>query len=369
MVIYRVPDALDAATQQLYNDIEMYSPSLLAGDFNIDYRNKKNKDAMQQKLLRHKQIVKEYTRVGIGRNRKETRTCIDHIWIIPAMCSKFKCKVADNNISDHRIIHGSMDANIPPRTVALPVKVDRFRRYFPKRGVDWPNFILDFDRQFYSSRSTDEYYDALVKSIINGCEQAGIIHCDFLPPRRVPRFNISRETKQCIRFRDQLRYKWKCARDTLNMLCYGRDHEPGFPECTIEIQCQTELVEKCRADFCRVRNISNKMAKNDRRRFLYNALKHENDNIKALWALINRTKGIVKKCVEDTTEQKFSTEAMAQFYWERSQIALGPGESPDLDFEQNLPVFESLKIPGLEKHDASLHLKMEIPFAKKTCDQ
>ena len=61
------------------------------------------------------------------------------------------------------------------------------------------------------------------------------------------------------------------------------------------------------------------MAKNDRRRFLYNALKHENDNIKALWALINRTKGIVKKCVEDTTEQKFSTEAMAQHYVPRHE--------------------------------------------------
>ena len=33
---------------------------------------------------------------------------------------------------------------------------------------------------------------------------------------------------------------------------------------------------------------------------------------------------------------------MAQFYWERSQIALGPGESPDLDFEQNFPVFENI---------------------------
>ena len=50
MVIYRVPDALDAATQQLYSDIEIHSPTILAGDFNIDYKKKKNKDAMQQKL-------------------------------------------------------------------------------------------------------------------------------------------------------------------------------------------------------------------------------------------------------------------------------------------------------------------------------
>ena len=59
------------------------------------------------------------------------------------------------------------------------------------------------------------------------------------------------------------------------------------------------------------------------------------------WALINRTNGIVKKCVEDTTDQKFSPEAMAH-YWERSWLALDPGKNPDLDFGQNFPVLENV---------------------------
>ena len=80
--------------------------------------------------------------------------------------------------------------------MSIPVKVDRFRRYFPRAPIDWSEFPHDFDTKTVIKNGSDALYDKLTESIIAGCESLGVTFQEELPDKVVYRFSMSTATRE-----------------------------------------------------------------------------------------------------------------------------------------------------------------------------
>ena len=224
MLIYRVPDSNTESDSCLFDDILHLQPNLALGDINLDWKKEENKTLLKSKIPFLKQIVNKITRVGVDRNLQPTNTCIDHIYIRPNWAGKTKYYIKDcRSISDHRIVHFNIDIAIPSRKITLSPKLDKKKRYFPEGGVDWAKFDFQFDEAYYSKMTDDAYYSGLVKSMIEGCNKARIVQKDRLKPKKVFRFNLSRQCRNLIKFRDQVHFKWNCSNKVLQAIIAAND--------------------------------------------------------------------------------------------------------------------------------------------------
>ena len=64
------------------------------------------------------------------------------------------------------------------------------------------------------------------------------------------------------------------------------------------------------------------MCKKEKQEFLNADFKKNPNNLRALWATINRTKGKIVTKAEEIEGHQYSVEAMAIFYWLRSKLAI-----------------------------------------------
>ena len=79
--------------------------------------------------------------------------------------------------------------------------LDSFRRYGLDRDVNWKNFVFSSDSAEYSQLSAEDHYQAIVSKLSYGSDLLGLRQCDYLPPRRIPRFQISNRAKNLIKSR------------------------------------------------------------------------------------------------------------------------------------------------------------------------
>jgi len=92
-----------------------------------------------------------------------------------------------------------------------------------------------------------------------------------------------------------------------------------------------EQVEESFIKFKKLRNKFNNEAKKDRKRSLTKQFKKYKNDSKRLWSVVNRAKGKVKGMVENLENPIFNNENMAQFFQQRSKIAMdNPDEFDDL---------------------------------------
>ena len=92
-----------------------------------------------------------------------------------------------------------------------------------------------------------------------------------------------------------------------------------------QLQQRVRLAEvRCTDDktmYTTARNTSNRLIKKEKTKIFEKFEKSKGDQ-KSLWKITNRSKGIVTKKVESLTEQKYCPESMAQFFEDRSKIAI-----------------------------------------------
>ena len=64
------------------------------------------------------------------------------------------------------------------------------------------------------------------------------------------------------------------------------------------------------------------MCKKEKQEFLNKDFKKNPNDLRALWATINRTKGKIVTKAEEIKGHQYGVEAMAIFYWRRSKLAI-----------------------------------------------
>jgi len=309
MLVYRTPDADGNAsrqnTQSLFNIIDKTNPDICLGDFNLDQNIQKIKQETS-KLCRLKQIVGCNTRIAPAKNDKISKTLIDLVFVKWERSSNFKIKVVDTTISDHKMVIITINVKIPPVKVDMPIPIDKFRRYFPQKGIQWSKVRFKFDQNKQSSEDTDTYYKNLVETIKACCDELGIVKLEKPFIRRKFRFNMSVKTRNLKSERNRARkyyYELKSA------------HEFGW-----EI-FDENLVKDSFIKFKKLRNKFNMEAKKDRKRSLTKQFKKYTNDSKRLWSVVNRAKGKATGMVENLKDPIFNNENMAQFFHERSKIA------------------------------------------------
>lgn len=421
-ITYRVPDAYLSSTTELFEDLKNYDATKVVGDFNLDWKNQKTREYLKQELPHLKQIVNKYTRYGTGRNNKVTKTCIDHVWVKPKWSSMYKYHVENCEISDHEIIHYTLDVRLPPRKITTKVKLDRYRRYCPDTRVNWTDFNFNYNHDQHKNETAAEQYEAITDAMITGCDHLNIVQKkQSYRMKTIERFKISKISLQLIRMRNQIHRQWKIESAKLTQFI-----ETNATVSYITIQ--REIVGSTHESYKKARNKANYSSKNDRRHFLNGEFKANPYDQKALWRVMNQTKGKVTKQADDMVEPEYSVHAMGGFYWKRSKLARNsiydvseveydqefspyenvelnhmsiqindakidemmnykPSASPDPDtlsmmiwsqvYNTNETAKEAIRnlfktvfkqdfrIPGLEHHDVSLYLKVDEPTRQK----
>jgi len=418
VLVYRTPDAdyqdkTRKNTKSLFEVIDKVKPHICLGDFNLDQNDPKTKSEVSQ-LCGMKQIVGSNTRIAPAKNNKISKTLIDLVFVKWEISCKFKIKVLDTQISDHKMVVITIDTRIPPVKLEIPIPIDKFRRYFPREGIDWSKVRFKFDQNSQLPSETDKYYQNLVQAILDSCDQCGIVKRTQPFKKKIYRFSMSVRTRNW-------KSKRNIARSIYYRLKYLKETDPSITDQQIE-----ESFKK----FKKLRNKFNEEAKKDRKRSLTRQFKKYTNDSKRLWSVVNRAKGKVRGMVENLDNPIFNNENMAEFFQERSKIAMAdpndfqnipntfeevykvlpnyrledfkikidqdilaeimrykPDPTPDPDglsaliwnqFYFNVPaakiaidrlfynvIGKSFKIPGLEHHDIKLHLKVEKPERQK----
>ena len=156
-------------------------------------------------------------------------------------------KDVDRSLTDHRSVQVDIDIKIPPRNLTFSPGLDSFRRYGLDRDVNWKNFVFSSDSAEYSQLSAEDHYQAIVSKLSYGCDLLGLRQRDSLPPRRIPRFQISTRAKNLIKFKNEIHYRWKTERSELGRLI--------FEQASVsQIQRQQECIDRWRVFYNRTRN-------------------------------------------------------------------------------------------------------------------
>jgi len=199
ILVYRTPDAdyQDKSrknTKSLFEIIDKQRPHIVLGDLNLDMNDPKINSEVSQ-MCSMKQIVGSNTRVAPAKNNKISKTRIDLVFVRWEISCKFKVKVLETPISDHKMLIITVDIKIPPVKLEIPVPIDKFRRYFPQEGINWSKVRFKFKQNSQSPSETDKYYKNLVQAIIESCDQCGIVKRTKPFKKRMFRFNMSVKTK------------------------------------------------------------------------------------------------------------------------------------------------------------------------------
>ena len=414
ILAYRTPDcdekdANRQKTQDFFSIVDAKKPHLLLGDLNLNFDNEKDKFFMEN-LCSMKQIVKLPTRVAPAKNNTISKTIIDHVWVKPSISNTFKTKCIETSISDHKFLQINIKSPTPKVKVELPISLDKHRRYFPNRAIDWTKVRFKFSQNIQDPNNTDTYYKNLENAVKQSCDNIGIVPRTTNFSRKTFRFHMS------IICRDM-----KSKKNYLRRQCTNLKKEQQTNSAITD-----EQVNESFNIYKKFRNIYNRQVKKERKsHFSTQFMKFKND-AKRCWSIVNRSKGVVRGEIEDLKDEIFEPNNMANFFQERSKIALNTDfpnipntfeeiykcqkelteynikinqeiiseamsykahSNPDPDglsmmiwnkFYENVPaakiainklfvmVFEnSFKIPGLETHHIHLHLKVADPKRQK----
>ena len=418
ILVYRTPDTdyqdkERKNTKSLFEIIDKEQPHVCLGDFNLDQNDPRIKSEVSQ-MCSMKQIVGSNTRIAPSKNNKISKTLIDLVFVKWEISCKFKVKVLDTPISDHKMLIITIDISMPPVKLEMPIPIDKFRRYFPREGINWSKVRFKFNQNSQSPNETDKYYENLVKAITESCDQCGIVKRTQPFKKKTFRFSMSVKTRN-----------WKSKRNIARSIYYRlKSLQASGSDIT------DQQIEESFQKFKKLRNKFNLEARKDRKRSLTKQFKKFTNNSKRLWSVVNRAKGKVKGMVENLSDPIFNSENMAKFFQDRSKIAMDnpndfpnipntfteiynvlpnyrlenfnielnqqilakimqykPDPTPDPDglsaliwnqFYFNVPaakiaidrlfynvIGKSFKIPGLEHHDIKLHLKVEKPERQK----
>ena len=374
LIVYRTPDASPQNTLALYEYINECNAHFTLGDFNIDFKLKKNKNY----ILDHTsltQIVKKPTRVQDSNRSTGTTTSttiIDHVYIRKILASDVKYSVLDlvdpelpdYKITDHKLVKVIYKAPSPPVSLYIPRTPDPNRRYLPRGGIDWSSIPCNFDPNLYQLCSVDEYYHALVKYVTSVCDIFKIEQTKSLPPKKVFRFTMSKETQIAKNnFKSMSKYKSQCKKylDYLYSVHAEATFKNGNNSSVMPaiIQARNNLYN-ANVEYKEYRNIRNKLVNRDQNNFFAKKFMSEPKNTKFLWDLTNRSKGKINKTVETLTslqDIKYQPNSMLHFYYERSRIGL-EGDHENNIFGDYDPIFDHQFEPpeGLECYEINIKI-------------
>ena len=357
ILFYRTPDSTN--TDALLQYISNAAPDVALGDMNLDFPKFKN---MIYENVNMVNIVKQPTRIQKSRNRRPgaepliSSTCIDHIYVKPSLKSKVTSSVIqlDRVISDHCLLKLEFEMRSPPVKLTIPVVLDPYRRYFPKGGVDWNKFPCTFCPHGFSKMSVSEYYDQLVTCVKRDCELMKITFKKSLAPRKVFRFALSREARTAKYLMHQAKYRYKESKNEFEFEQNNYAATIGTPfhrECWYRLKRARMNMYNDHQLYKEMRNNRNRLVTRDKYKYYENQFNTSNNDTKKLWNIVNRSKGIVRKTVESLDHIQYHPECMADFFYQRSKIALShPLDHVDTTFDwafpepQDLPDLCSLNI-------------------------
>ena len=344
ILVYRAPDCNAENRDKMFAYIDTVNPHIALGDINIDLSVKSNQKMLQDKLSLVN-IIKKPTRVQTRKithrvtkavTFKTSSTRIDHVYTRKSWESRIKytVKTVDPSISDHRLIVCNLSAKIPPVRLVIPQVLDPYRRYFPRNAIDWTSFICSFNFERYKNANYKQYYHALKESLINDCEHLDITFRKHLAPKKVFRFTMSEECREMKKnsifakfILKKSRQEYSESLDLLNQYKHSiheAEMREQFSRCKLVLE-NNEFFYKF------ARNAYNHRVRRESQNSFKSQFARNKNNSAKLWEIANRSKGIVKKTVEDLSDPMYHPVAMAKFFQDRSKIGL-IDDDPDEDY-------------------------------------
>jgi len=339
LVVYRTPDANPVNTLALYNYINECNAYFTLGDFNLDFSQKKYKKYISEHT-QLTQIVKKPTRVQTVQRATGTTTSsttIDHCYIRKSLAQDCKYFVLDFvnpdfpdiKLTDHKLVKLVYNVPSPPVSIKIPRTPDPNRRYLPRGGIDWSSIMCTFNPELYKLSNVDEYYKGLTDNIKAVCNLNDIKQRKTLPPKKIFRFTMSRETriaKKDFFLASRIKSEAKKSLDNLmeahaEISFHNYDHSTLMPA----IISARNYYKNTEREYRKIRNKRNNLVKRDKTTFFANKFKSDPSHTTFLWNVVNRSKGKINKTVDNLSgleHIQYRPNNMGYYFHERSKIGL-----------------------------------------------